>query len=183
MRICVCAFSSCFSFQFPQSFDAHFARIIIYMLLARRWWCGRHFLFSGNNSGAREKESVPNTAARFFTANALWCSPRGGVSGGLRCGVVKGSNGGREVKTLSKMNRGITHVTHDSMHPSCSNALSFATTTKSVRSFCARRTYFHRPRRRSFRFFSLLLARARETNRFCIFNNSLFRFFLDGMMF
>jgi hypothetical protein len=129
------------------------------MLLARRWWCGRHFLFSGNNSGAREKERV-SKATRFFTANALWCSPRGGVSGGLRRGVVKGSNGGREVKTLSKMNRGITHVTHDSMHP-CSNALSFATTTKSVRSFCARRKYFHRPRRGSFRFFTLSLFRSR----------------------
>ena len=150
------------------------------MLLARRWWCGRHFLFSGNNSGAREKERVPKIT-RFFTANALWCSPRGGV-GGLRRGVNDNKNN-RKVKTLSKMDRGIKYAPFTlSMHP-CSNALSFATTTKSVRSFCARRTYFHRPRRRSFRFFSLLLARARETNRFCIFKNSLFRFFLDGMMF
>ena len=156
MRICVCAFSSCFSFQFLQSFDAHFARIIIYMLLARRWWCGRHFLFSGNNSGAREKERVPNTA-RFFTANALWCSPRGGVSGGLH----DNTNNGREVKTLSKMNRGM-FTREGSMHP-CSNALSFATRTKSVRSFCASRKYFHRPRRGSFRFFTLSLFRSRAS--------------------
>ena len=148
-------FRLAFSFQFPQSFDAHFARIIIYMLLARRWWCGRHFLFSGNNSGAREKERVSNTAARFFTANALWCSPRGGVSGGLRRG---NTNNGREVKTLSKMNRGM-FTREGSMHP-CSNALSFATRTKSVRSFCASRKYFHRPRRGSFRFFSLFRSRA-----------------------
>jgi len=149
-------FRLAFSFQFPQSFDAHFARIIIYMLLARRWWCGRHFLFSGNNSGAREKERVPNTA-RFFTANALWCSPRGGVSGGLRRGNDN-TNNGREVKTLSKMNRGM-FTREGSMHP-CSNALSFATRTKSVRSFCASRKYFHRPRRGSFRFFSLFRSRA-----------------------
>jgi hypothetical protein len=146
-------------------FRFNFLRVLtrilhIHMLLARRWWCGRHFLFSGNNSGAREKERVPKVT-RFFTANALWCSPRGGV-GGLRRGVNDNKNN-RKVKTLSKMDRGIKYAPFTlSMHP-CSNALSFAKTTKSVCSFCARRTYFHRPRRRSFRFFSLLLARARET--------------------
>ena len=79
------------------------------MLLARRWWCARsgsHFIFSGNNSGAREKERVPKTA-RVFIADALRNAPRGGGVG-LRRGVNNNNNNnrGREVKTLSKMDRG-----------------------------------------------------------------------------
>jgi len=77
------------------------------MLLARRWWCARsgsHFIFSGNNSGAREKERVPKTA-RVFIADALRNAPRGGGVGLLR-GVNNNNNRGREFKTLSKMDRG-----------------------------------------------------------------------------
>jgi hypothetical protein len=75
------------------------------MLLARRWWCARsgsHFIFSGNNSGAREKERVPKT----LIADALRNAPRGGGVG-LRRGVNNNNkNRGRDFKTLSKMDRG-----------------------------------------------------------------------------
>jgi len=92
------AFLSSFSFQFPQSFG----RFCKFMLLARRWWCARsgsHFIFSGNNSGAREKERVP------IIADALRNAPRGGGVG-LRRGVNNNNNRRREFKTLSKMDRG-----------------------------------------------------------------------------